>query len=64
MSKAKTKTFEEFQKEFEDLLFKKFGITIGDCTDEDALRQEFKDGASPQSFVDFLGDKHDLNPLN
>lgn len=59
---AEEKKFQAFKKQFEKALFQKFGVTIGDCTDETTLRAEFKDGATPQEFVDFLGDKFDLTP--
>lgn len=35
-----------------------------DCPDENQLAVEFKDGTSPQEFVDFIADKRDLDKLN
>lgn len=63
MSKNK-QTLAEWTKEVEDLLMKDYGITTGDCTDEKQLSVEFQDGTTPQEFVDFIGDKRDLNKLN
>ena len=60
----KEKTLAEWTKEVETLLMKDYGITTGDCTDENQLAVEFKDGTSPQEFVDFIADKRDLNKLN
>ncbi|MBP7846039.1 MAG: hypothetical protein KA007_01235 [Candidatus Pacebacteria bacterium] len=60
----KAKKFAEFKKEFEDKLFSKYGITIGDCTDENALMVEFEDGATAEEFIEFLADKHNLTPKN
>ncbi len=58
------KTLAQWTKEVEDLLMKDYGITTGDCTDDEQLEVEFKDGTTPQDFVDFIGDKRDLNKLN
>jgi len=60
----KAKKFAEFKKEFETKLFKKYGITIGDCTDDEALMVEFSDGATVEDFIEFLADKHNLTPKN
>ncbi|HUU86316.1 MAG TPA: hypothetical protein VMX17_01015 [Candidatus Glassbacteria bacterium] len=61
---SKEKTLAQWTKEVEDLLMKDYGITTGDCTDDTQLAVEFKDGTSPQEFVDFIGDKMHLDKLN
>ena len=60
----KAKKFAEFKEEFENKLSSKYGISIGDCTDEDQLMVEFLDGFTTDDFIEFLANKHDLNPLN
>ena len=60
----KAEKFAKFKKEFEDKLFAKYGITIGDCTDDEALMVEFSDGATVEDFIEFLADKHNLTPKN
>jgi hypothetical protein len=57
------KTFEDWKAEFEKILMDKYGITINDCTDEEQLKTEFKDGSSPQEFVDWIGEKYDLQTI-
>lgn len=58
---AENQKFLEFKEKFEELLLRKFGITINDCTDEEQLRVEFETGSTPEEFVDFIGDKHGLD---
>lgn len=61
MSNSK-KTFEEWKQEFETLLFKKFLITVDDCTNEEQLRREYNDGSSVEEFVNWIGEKYELTP--
>ena len=56
--------FEKFKHEFEDLLMKRHGITIGDCTDECQLLAEFLTSSTAVEFVEFLADKHDLDRID
>lgn len=53
--------FQRFKTQFENKLFDKFGITIGDCTDEAQLMVEFKTGSTANDFVDWIGEKYDLS---
>ena len=61
---SKEKTLIQWTEEVENLLMKDYGITTGDCTDDTQLAVEFKDGTSPQDFVDFIADKRDLDKLH
>lgn len=60
----KAEKFAEFKKEFEDKLFAKYGVTINDCTDDQALMTEFSDGATVEEFIEFIADKYDYTPIN
>lgn len=60
----KAAKFAEFKKEFEDKLFAKYGVTINDCTDDEALMTEFSDGATAEEFIEFIADKYDYTPKN
>lgn len=60
----KKQLFEQFKQEFVDKLFKKYGIGINDCTDEDQLKTEFEDGFTPDEFIEFIADKYNLEPIN
>lgn len=57
-------TFKEFKKDFEERLLKDYLITINDCTDNEQLKREYKDGTSAQDFVDFIGEKHHLDKID
>lgn len=59
-----TITLEKFTEEFENLLMKKFGITKGDCIDDEQIAVEHRDGTSPQDLVDWIGEKHHLTPMD
>lgn len=58
------KKFDKFKQDFELELLYRFGLKIEDITDEDQLRQEFESGGKFNDFVEYLGEKHDLDPIN
>lgn len=60
----KQKTYEGFKKEFEKILMERHGITINDCTDEESLQREFKDGTDPVDVVEYIATKHDLDRID
>ncbi len=60
----KAETLEQFKTEVENKLFEKYRIGINDCTDDEAIERAFIDGESAQEFVDWIGDKYELNDLS
>lgn len=61
----KTKqTFTQWKRQFELILLETYGVTVDDCTDEERMKLEFENGASPQSLVDFLGEKYAMSKMN
>lgn len=56
--------FNEFKTELGATLMKKFGVGIGNCTDDEQIRIELKDGATVEDFSDFLGEKYDLDRID
>jgi hypothetical protein len=54
----------KFKKEFEDLLMKRHGITIGDCTDEEQIEVEFRTGSTVVDFVEHIATKYDLDRID
>lgn len=63
-TKMAKKTFDQFKKDVENLLMKRHGITVNDCTDDTQLQAEFNDDAKPEEFVEFIADKYDLNRID
>lgn len=57
-------TFEDWVGEARKLLRKEYGISPDDCTDEQTMKNNFKAGESPQSFVDWVGEKYDLTRIS
>lgn len=55
--------FDKFKKDFEKKMLEQYGLSIGDTTDDDQLMSEFKDGATPQSVVDYIADKRNLEKI-
>lgn len=54
----------KFKQEFEDLLMKRHGITIGDCTDEEQIETEFRTGTTVVDFVEWIAKKYDLDRID
>ncbi len=52
-----------FIQKVEDILFNDYLVTINDCTDIDEIKVAFKDGESPQEFVDHIGMKYNLDKV-
>jgi hypothetical protein len=60
----KKQTYQEFKAEVEALFMKRHGITIGDCTDEEMIQREHKDGSSAVDFVEWIATKYDLDRID
>ena len=60
----KATTYKEFKKKFEQVLMERHGITINDATDEEQLQREFNNGSSPEEFVEWIANKHDLDRID
>jgi hypothetical protein len=57
-------TLKHFTEQVEDLLMKRHGVTINDCTDADQIEKEFDDGTRAEDFVTFIGEKYDLDRID
>lgn len=52
-----------WRKELSDYLWKKYLLTIDDCTDFDEMKRNFEAGESPQDFADYKMDKYNVSPV-
>ncbi len=53
----------KYKQKVSNLLIMKYGIGIGDCTDEEAIEVAFNTGETVEEFVDGIADKYSLSPL-
>jgi hypothetical protein len=60
----KKRTYKKFKAEFEQILKKRHGITIHDCTDDDSLKDEFLDNKTPTESVEYIADKYGLDRID
>lgn len=53
-----------FKEKFTKALKYKYGIVPSDCTSDELIEQAFNEGQSPQEYVDYLGEKYELNEID
>lgn len=65
MAKKKSKlTFEEFKQQVSDTYKRIYGITWDDaCGDDEPLKGPHEHGDTPEEFVRWDGERHDLDTL-
>lgn len=57
-------TLEEYINKIEELLTKRYGIGIDDCTDKEVLSQSLESGETPEEFVSWIGEKYNLTDIS
>jgi hypothetical protein len=57
-----TEAFNDWRKAIDDRMYEVFGITICDAgIDDQRLTNHFKSNETPNDFVDWFGEKYDLD---
>ena len=64
VSKGKEDGYPEYKANFENALFKKYGVMIGDTGIEDSsIKEAFDKNETVDNLVNYLGEKHQITPV-